>query len=386
VSLGEVKAHGKRGDVVVNSAFRERGFKEVKRLCYAGLDTPTLLREVTGRLGQVVPFEAYCVTSNDPLSGLLTHIAGEGAIDDEEHFRTYLEHIYFEEDLEAQRSMVRNRSSVALLSEVTGGKLERALRCREITSPSGLGYELLGVCSEGQEQRGGICLIRERGRPDFDAREVALLHRIIPHLSRGLKATVLAKEASAEPEAESVPGVLVLDRRGRVLQHTDAAERWLRDVSDLGDGWLEGDGLPAPVWMVVGALRRALVPENDRDLRSVPSVRVQARSGRWLTFHGAQTEPRPGHTGETMVIVEPSRPQELAWLRVSAYGLSERERAVVDLVVQGASTKEISRVLYISEYTVQDHLSNAFDKVGVRARRALIKRLFFDNLYPELFV
>jgi DNA-binding CsgD family transcriptional regulator len=52
--------------------------------------------------------------------------------------------------------------------------------------------------------------------------------------------------------------------------------------------------------------------------------------------------------------------------------------------VQGASTRDISNVLYISEYTVQEHLSNVFDKVGVRGRRALIKRLFFDNLYPEL--
>ncbi len=85
-----------------------------------------------------------------------------------------------------------------------------------------------------------------------------------------------------------------------------------------------------------------------------------------------------------MVIIEPSRPQELAWLRVSAYGLSERERAVVDLVVQGASTKEISQTLYISEYTVQEHLSNVFDKVGVRGRRALHKRLFFDQLNPGL--
>ncbi len=137
--------------------------------------------------------------------------------------------------------------------------------------------------------------------------------------------------------------------------------------------------------MVVGALRKALKPETDRGLNGVPCVRVQTRSGRGLTFHGARTEPRPGHESETMVIIEPSRPQELAWLRVAAYGLSERERAVVDLVVQGASTKEISRALYISEYTVQDHLSNVFDKVGVRGRRALIKRLFFDNLYPALF-
>jgi DNA-binding CsgD family transcriptional regulator len=371
--------------MVASTALRERGFAEVKRLCYAGLDAPTLLREVASRLGRVVPFEAYCVTSNDPLSGLLTHMAGEGPVNDKQLFRTYLEHIYFEEDLDAQRRMVRNHFPVALLSEVTEGKLERAMRCREITSPSGLGYELLGVCSVGQEQQGGICLLRERGRPDFDAREVALLHRIIPHLSSGLKVTVLAKQASAQPEDERVPGVLVLDDRGQVVQHTEAAVRWLRDLADLGDGWLEGEGLPAPVWTVVGALRKALRPETDGDLNGVPSVHVQTRSGRWLTFHGARTTSQPGRGGETMVIIEPSRPQELAWLRVAAYGLSARERAVVDLVVQGASTKEISQALYISEYTVQEHLSNVFDKVGVRGRRALIRRLFFDNLYPELF-
>ncbi|HZC83232.1 MAG TPA: hypothetical protein VE194_02310, partial [Rubrobacter sp.] len=280
-------------DKVASNAHRERGFAEAKRLCYTGLDAPTLLREVAGRLGRVVPFEAYCAWSNDPLSGLMTHMTHSGMLGEKEG-RTYLEHVYFEEDLEEQRRMVRNRFPVALLSEVTEGKLERALRCREITGPLGLGYELLSVCSVGKEQWGGITLIRERGRPDFDAREVALLHRIIPHLSSGLKAAVLAKKASAEPEGESVPGVLVLDDQGRVVQHTESAERWLRNLGDLGDGWLEGEGLPAPVWMVIGALRKALKPETDREANGVPSVRVQTRSGRWLTFHGAQTEPRAG--------------------------------------------------------------------------------------------
>jgi DNA-binding CsgD family transcriptional regulator len=314
----------------------------------------------------------------------MTHLMHDGVLGEKEG-RTYLKHVYFEEDLDAQRRMVRDRSPVALLSQVTEGKLERALRCREITSPIGLGYELLSLCSVGQAQWGGITLIRERGDPDFAAREVTFLHRIIPHLSSGLKAAVLRKQASAELEGESSPGVLVLDDRGQVIQHTEAAERWLRDLADLGSGWLEGEGLPAPVWMVVGALRKALKPETDRDTNGVPCVRVQTRSGRWLTFHGAQTESRPGRGSETMVIIEPSRPQELAWLRASAYGLSERERAVVDLVVQGASTREICQALYISEYTVQEHLSNVFDKVGVRGRRALLKRLFFDNLYPTLF-
>lgn len=85
-----------------------------------------------------------------------------------------------------------------------------------------------------------------------------------------------------------------------------------------------------------------------------------------------------------MVVIAPSQPRELVWLRASAYGLSDRERAVVNHVAQGASTKEISRALSISTYTVQEHLSHIFDKVGVRGRQALIQRLFFDHLAPQI--
>lgn len=83
-----------------------------------------------------------------------------------------------------------------------------------------------------------------------------------------------------------------------------------------------------------------------------------------------------------VIVIEPSGPREVTWLRATAYGLSSRERAVVDLVARGASTKQISQALYISEYTVQDHFSNIFDKIGVRDRRALVKCLYLDAIFP----
>jgi DNA-binding CsgD family transcriptional regulator len=116
----------------------------------------------------------------------------------------------------------------------------------------------------------------------------------------------------------------------------------------------------------------------------VPRLCIKARSGRWLTLQGALTEAKPGQPGGTMIFIEPARPRDMAWLKTNAYGLTPREREVVELVLRGASGKQISDTLYISEYTVQEHLSNIFDKVGVRGRRALIKRLFFDNLYPPV--
>ena len=69
--------------------------------------------------------------------------------------------------------------------------------------------------------------------------------------------------------------------------------------------------------MVVGALRKVLQPETERDLAGVPRVRVQTRSGRWVTLHGARATAVAGreerHCPPTTVVApaEPSpRPRD----------------------------------------------------------------------------
>ncbi|HUG13813.1 MAG TPA: helix-turn-helix transcriptional regulator, partial [Thermomicrobiales bacterium] len=118
---------------------------------------------------------------------------------------------------------------------------------------------------------------------------------------------------------------------------------------------------------------------------SIPRVCVRARSGRWLTLQASLSEPHTNGSSETVIVIEPPGPKEMLWLNTARYGLTARERAVVDLVMRGLSTAQIAATLYISKYTVQEHLCSAFDKVGVRDRQALVKCLFFDNMYPTLY-
>lgn len=371
--------------MATNAALEDRVVNEAKRLCNAGLDQRTLLGEVAECLRRAVPSEAFCLSATDPSSGLVTH-AVAGGFGGLKGGRLFFEHIYLESDVNGYDGMSERWSQpVMLLSEATGGRLERSLRYRELTGPLGLGFEVRGACMAGRKRWGGIELTRESGDRDFDAREVGLLRRIIPHVGAGLRASALLSHASlADANGDSGPAVLVLDQRGKVLQYTQTAERYLEELGDLGPGWQEDGDLPVAVWMVVGALRRALEPQTDRDRARVPCLCVKARSGRWLTLQGALTEATPGNPSQKMIVIEPSGPKQIAWLRAAAYGLSPREREIVDLVLRGASRKQIATTLYITEYTVQDHLSNIFDKVGVRGREALIKRLFFDNLYPTL--
>ena len=87
---------------------------------------------------------------------------------------------------------------------------------------------------------------------------------------------------------------------------------------------------------------------------------------------------------QTAVIIEPARPHELAPLIADAYGLTERERVVTQLVAQGLPTNAIAGRLYLSPWTVQDHLKAIFEKVGVSTRGELVARLFFEHYAPRL--
>ena len=60
----------------------EKAFAEIKRLSLAGLDGPELLRRTAGGLRKVVPYEAYCASTVDPASNLITHGLAAGFASD----------------------------------------------------------------------------------------------------------------------------------------------------------------------------------------------------------------------------------------------------------------------------------------------------------------
>ncbi|GGN93751.1 LuxR C-terminal-related transcriptional regulator [Saccharibacillus kuerlensis] len=61
---------------------------------------------------------------------------------------------------------------------------------------------------------------------------------------------------------------------------------------------------------------------------------------------------------------------------VKEFGLSKREKDVLELVVRASSNKDIAAKLFISEHTVKNHLTNIFNKMSVSDRAQAIARVF----------
>ena len=177
----------------------------------------------------------------------------------------------------------------------------------------------------------------------------------------------LEQDLSADG-GDSDRGLLVLDDDDGIEMADAAAAAWLDELGATGRR------LPL---VVTAVAERARAIESGRT-DAAATVRARARSGRWVLVRGSALG-NGGRAPRIAVTLEPARAPELAEVIADAYGLTARERRVTELVAQGLPNAAIAGQLYLSPYTVQDHLKAIFEKLDVSSRGQLVARLFVDH-------
>jgi len=64
---------------------------------------------------------------------------------------------------------------------------------------------------------------------------------------------------------------------------------------------------------------------------------------------------------------------------IDHYELTEREKQLVNLILQGDSNQQISEKLFISTYTVKEHIKSIFRKMNLKSRGELIIKVYADR-------
>jgi DNA-binding CsgD family transcriptional regulator len=86
--------------------------------------------------------------------------------------------------------------------------------------------------------------------------------------------------------------------------------------------------------------------------------------------------PLAGETAEHFaVFIEAVSSRNSLGVASKRFGLTKRERDVLEFIVKGYSTAQIARSLFISEGTVGDHIKNLFRKTKTNRRSELLARV-----------
>lgn len=342
---------------------------EVREVCREADDAVTLHRDVAAVLQPAVGYDRWCGLVLDPATLMTTSGYHRDGLPG--HLVPRLLQLEAEDnDVNGMSALARSPVGVSTLDRATGGRPESSERYRDVLVPGGLGRELRAVLRERATGWGGLVLYRETAAPDFTDEQVALVADVSEIIARAIRRCLLRSEL-AHRDGDGVPGMLLVGAGGMTTEvRTAAASRWLASLEEEQ----VADDLP---WTVATLVARARLDEDG-----VARTRVRARAGQWLSLY-AETlgaSPKP----PVSVVIEPSRPFELAAIMADAYLLTGRERDVAQQVLLGRSTQEIASTLFVSKWTVQDHLKSVFAKVGVRSRSELTARLFFGYYEPRM--
>lgn len=245
-----------------------------------------------------------------------------------------------------------------------------------MTPTYGFTDELRAVCLDDRGWAwAGVALFRQGNEPAFSPDEVSYMGSLGSSFALGMRSGLLTSLASAGIELAHGPIVLIVDAADQLTRTSVGAERRL---AELASGPLSADA-SGLIGSLVGAARRYARGE----LAAPPRSRIRSADGRWLVLHAAPLNSVDGSLGEVAVTIEEARPAEIIPLVVAAFGLTGREQEIVQFVLQGLDTKDIAARLFLSAYTVQDHLKSIFEKAGVRSRRELVARIYFDQYVPR---
>jgi len=193
---------------------------------------------------------------------------------------------------------------------------------------------------------------------EFKAEECELLALLAQPVTAALRASRAAMFVPPDRVAQRPSGqaLLLLGPDLSVRRQTTTAEAGLRALLPTEESRRP---VPAAAYNVAAQL---LAVEAGIDAHR-PLARTAVGPGEWISVQAARLD------DDIAVTIGPVGQRERWSIFCRAHGLSDRETDVVVYLAEGDDTRTLAARLHLSEHTVQDHLTSAFAKTGVRSRR-----------------
>lgn len=233
----------------------------------------------------------------------------------------------------------------------------------EFRSP--VGGTILAIFREQERPVAAMQAYRRDVNRPFRRGDVQFVQMMSRTIGGALSVAMERDAALATVEASAASGILMVDAAGSIQLATPAGERWLTRLGPR-DG-----NLPVPVWAAMAAQRKA-----RREEARVVSV----RTGQGVIRVEVSSA---GETGQQAVVISGAHEPEGVAVP-GGWGLTQRETEVVEQLALGKNNREIAQALYVGDSTVEWHLRQVYEKLGVKSRQEVLAALFRQTVLPGI--
>ncbi len=266
-----------------------------------------------------------------------------------------------------------------------------------VLKPNQLHFALILLLLDGEKKcRGYMALWREKNKGSFTDANLETLSLASPIIGAHLESmpapqkTSIVSEISEEELHQLVrrraqPGILILNQDGHILYVNQDARSLLEALTAKSPSPLPTHSpLPQIVYQLYVQFKET-VSSTGRDVlgASMPTVnRVCIHEGivflfRALLLQKQGTSPDSMHI---MVLIEKVSQGVRIDQFVQSTNLTEREQAVVRLLLEGKTNKEVASCMNIGEYTVKDHVKRIMKKLNVTTRAGIVAKILHQHL------
>jgi DNA-binding CsgD family transcriptional regulator len=168
------------------------------------------------------------------------------------------------------------------------------------------------------------------------------------------------------------PGILIFDLDDRLTYANREALDILPSIGGLNTQLIHESQIPKEIYNLCNLLKSSL---DDKQKPDTHCIVIESSTGflcslRALFLRGSGSD-LPTHI---MVLIERvAEKHEFDFEKAKGkFKLSKREVEVLRLLCSGDNNKGIAEKLFISEYTVKDHIKKIMEKMGVQSRNEIM--------------
>lgn len=347
-----------------------RSLDRIGGLCRESLEDHGLRAALLAELGSIVPFRWFAWPLTDP--GSCTGISPMARIPCPQELPALIRLKYITAPGRWTSLLAGSRAAVTLRT-ATGGDPVRSPLWNGVLRRYGVADVLSTVFADGHGCWGWLDLWRTADDGPFTERETMHLAAAAPVIAAGLRrsrAAQMRRDAQTRrdpPPTFGLPqqAVLTLDTELTVTSRSASAGDWL---GLLQPGPSPYEAIPAEVYNVAAQL---LAVEAGVDSHSA-SARVPIGLGRWAVLRSFRLDAGTDPAARLAVTIQECPAGERLDVFARCFGLTPRQRSILELAAGGLDTAALAAALGISPYTVQDQFKLVFAACGVRSRNSLL--------------